>query len=178
LKLVEQVTSASDGVDLFASSPARLALSTYLRRRLAGPGGVLAMLARMLCRSFGAGSFAEFWRYWNPLCAYYLSRYCYRPLRRRRVPRPLAIVATFAASGLLIHDLPFWWSIHVLGVGIAPVPIFSVWFVAMAGFVIGGERLRLDYSARPPAARVALNVAQIAAGCVAGLTVAALAISR
>ena len=57
----------------------------------------------MLRRSLGASTFAGFWRAWNPLFSYYLTRWCYKPLARH-FPRPVAVVSTFAASGA-IHDL-------------------------------------------------------------------------
>lgn len=146
-----------------------MTLDAYLRRRLAGPGGDLGMLGRMFSRSFGAGSFAEFWRYWNPVYSFHLDRYCYRPLRRRRVPRSLAVIATFAASGFILHDVPFWWGVRVLRTGTLPVPFVTVWFVAMAVFALVGERLHLSYATLPVVARVAINGTHIAAACFVAL---------
>jgi MBOAT, membrane-bound O-acyltransferase family len=53
----------------------------------------------------GARSFAEFWRLWNSVYGYFLGYFVYRPLARR-LPRPLAAIATFVACGFLLHDLP------------------------------------------------------------------------
>jgi D-alanyl-lipoteichoic acid acyltransferase DltB (MBOAT superfamily) len=166
---------ARAGAGARPKSRRRLTLDAYVRRRLAGPGGDLAMMGRMFSRSFGAGSFAEFWRYWNPVYGFHLDRYCYRPLRRRRVPRSLAFVATFAASGFVLHDLPFWWGVSVLRTGSLPVPFVTVWFVTMSAFALVGERFRLDYAARPAPARVAINCAQIAAAWFVALGLAHLA---
>jgi hypothetical protein len=114
----------------------------------------------MFIRSFGASSFSWFWRYWNPVYSYYLNRFCYRPLRKV-LPRPLAKMATFAASGFLLHDLPFGWGIRVLKTGSVPVPFVALWFTIMAIFALGGTRMRLDYSSLPFSIRVAFNSSQI-----------------
>lgn len=81
----------------------RPAYAEYERRRLGDPSGQLAGIAYMVRRSFGASSLAGFWRHWNPLFGYYLYYGCYRPLSRR-LPRPAALLLTFAASGA-VHDL-------------------------------------------------------------------------
>jgi hypothetical protein len=102
----------------------------------------------MLSRSFGAKSFASFWRYWNPVyhyCLYYLS---YRPLSRL-LPRPVAVLLTFAACGLLLHDLP-----HLPFTG---VPLITVWVLFLGAGAIVSERLRMDTSKLPYAARTAIN---------------------
>ena len=58
-------------------------LQRFVAARL-GPGtSEPGRLKTMLTRSFGAGSFHEFWRYWNPVYAYYLHDKCYRPLNKR-----------------------------------------------------------------------------------------------
>lgn len=75
----------------------------YQRRRLGRRGPQWHQIVRMVGRSFGAPTFAAFWRYWNPLFGYYLYYRCYRPLIRI-IPRPMAVIATFAASGV-VHDL-------------------------------------------------------------------------
>jgi hypothetical protein len=149
----------------------RITLDAYVRRRLGGSGGDLSMLGRMFSRSFGAGSFAEFWRYWNPVYSFHLARYCYRPLHRRGMPQWMAVVATFAASGFFLHDLPFWWGVRALRTGSFPVPFVTVWFVIMAVFALVGARARWTYGTLPIAGRVALNGTQIAAACVAALKV-------
>jgi hypothetical protein len=128
----------------------------------------------MLGRSFGAGSFAGFWRYWNPVYSYYLDRFCYRPLRRV-FPRSPAMVATFACSGFLLHDLPFWWGVTALKTRSLPVPFVALWFAAMAVLALAGARLGLDYAGQPFRVRVALNALHIAAAALLAFGVVTLA---
>lgn len=152
----------------------RLTLDAFIRRRLGSDGSDLDQLGRMFGRSFGAGSFAGFWRYWNPVYAYYLDRFCYRPLRRR-LPRPLAALATFACSGFFLHDLPFWWGVAVLKTRTLPIPFVALWFALMGGLMLVEERTGLDYSARPLCLRVVINTAHIAAAALVALAIVRLA---
>lgn len=48
-------------------------------------------------------SLAQFWRYWNLLWGYYLSRFVMRPASRL-LPIWLATIVTFLVSGAL-HDI-------------------------------------------------------------------------
>ena len=146
----------------------QLTLSVFVRRRLGGADNDLALLRRMFARSFGAGSFARFWRYWNPVYSYFLDRFCYRPMRRL-LPRPLAVVVTFACSGFFLHDLPFWWGIAVLKTRSAPVPFVALWFALMAVLMLASERLRLDFTLAPLWARVGLNLLYIVAAALVAL---------
>ncbi len=148
----------------------RLTLDAFIRRRLGSEGGDLGQLKRMFGRSFGAGSLAGFWRYWNPVYAYYLDRFCYRPLRRW-LPRPLAVLATFFCSGFLLHDLPVWWGVAALKTHSLPIPFVGLWFTLMAALTLVAEKLRLDYSVLPLGARVAVNASHIAVAGLAALAV-------
>jgi hypothetical protein len=107
----------------------------------------------MFVRSFGAKSFAAFWRYWNPVYHYYLYYWCYRPLRSF-LPRPVALALTFAACGFLLHDLP-----HLPFTG---VPLITIWFSLLAVGVVAGELLRMDLSRRRFTVRVMVNVVYLA----------------
>ena len=147
-------------------------LGTFISRRLGSDTS--RRLGRMFSRSFAAGSFAGFWYYWNPVLTYYLALFFYRPLRRV-LPRPLAVVATFAFSGFFLHDVPFWWAVTALKTRSLPVPFVCIWFVAMAILILVAERLRLDFSARPLAVRVALNALNIAVGALPAYAVCILA---
>src|SRR5260370_9279205 len=82
----------------------KLTFSQYLRFRLGTSGGRTAWF-NFFIRPFGAASFAEFWRLWNPAYGYFLSYYCYRPLATI-LPRQAAILITFASCRLWFHDLP------------------------------------------------------------------------
>ncbi|MBU2970865.1 acyltransferase [Pseudoalteromonas sp. C2R02] len=81
----------------------KLSLSQYVKRRNGVPLGSSGSLFNMLQRSLGAGSFSEFWRYWNPIWGYYLGRFIFSPLKSL-FPTSIALVFTFTFSGFL-HDL-------------------------------------------------------------------------
>ena len=123
-------------------------LRAFVTRRLAHPRGPWQAAQRMLALSFGAGSFAAFWRYWNPVYHCYLYYWCYCPLTRF-LPRPVAVLFTFAVCGLLLHDL-----LHLPFTG---VPIITVWFVLLAAGVVAGECLGMDLSHRSLALRALVN---------------------
>jgi hypothetical protein len=136
-----------------------ITLEKYLRYRL-GEGNDMTLLKVMVRRSFGASSFAGFWRYWNPLYGYYLDRLCYRPLRTF-LPRFLCVIATFALCGFLLHDLPFGWSVGLLFVHRIPFPFITVWFVMIGIVVVTGEAVNFGMTDRPFAVRASLNTAHI-----------------
>ena len=58
----------------------RLSLAQYVLRRNGVPLGAPHSLQNMLYRSFGAGTYAGFWQYWNPIWGYGLGKYVYAPL--------------------------------------------------------------------------------------------------
>ena len=78
-------------------------MSEYVRRRNGVPLGASGSLRNMLQRSFGATSFAGFWRHWNPIFGYYLGRHVYLPLKKVSPPY-VALVLTFVVTGI-VHDL-------------------------------------------------------------------------
>ena len=82
--------------------PGRVGLGEYVRRRNGVSLGAAGSLRHMLVRSLGAPSFGAFWRHWNPILGYGLSRYVYAPLRRL-MPSAPAMVTTFVVCGAL-HD--------------------------------------------------------------------------
>ncbi len=77
-------------------------LTDYVKARNGVPLGGRGSMSNMLYRSFGAASFAGFWRYWNPIFGYYLHKYIFLPLRHV-MPRWIALVLTFLFCGAL-HD--------------------------------------------------------------------------
>lgn len=131
----------------------------------------------MFVRAFGAGSFDEFWRYWNPVYGYFLYYRCYRPLRRF-LPRTLAILLTFAASGFLLHDLPFgWWvrALRFLQTGRFPIPFVALWFSLMGGVTLLTRALRLSLARQPLGVRATLNTAWILVTLLIALAITRLA---
>ena len=127
----------------------RPGLAAYVERHLGR--GSSTMLRNWLLRSFGAGTFGGFWRYWNPVYGYVLSYYAYRPLRAV-LPRPLAVWLTFVACGFLLHDLVGW-----LLARQARAPEMTVLFALFGAAVVMSEALRLDLSTRPLPMRVLAN---------------------
>lgn len=136
-----------------------MTLAQYVRRRNGVPLGARGSLRNMLTRFLGAASFAGFWRHWNPLFGYYLHDRCYRPLVRF-VPRPAAVVLTFAVSGAL-HD------------GVAslattqPFVLFTPAFALFGLGVVVEERLGWSLSGAPVWLRAATH-ATIVVGTLAG----------
>ena len=137
----------------WASGRQRLTLSRYVAARNGVPLGGEGSLQNMLRRSLGAGSFAGFWRFWNPIWGYYLGLYVFRPANRA-LPYPLAIVVTFLVSGA-IHDLV---TTAVRG---SPTLLFTPWFFLMSVGLLLGETAHMDLSARPWAFRVVTNLTYI-----------------
>ena len=132
-----------------------LTLAAYVKHRNGVPLGASGSLQNMLVRSFGAGTFAKFWQYWNPIWGYALGRYIYAPLNRF-LPASVSLILTFAISGG-IHDLA---TMLVRG---APAFLFMPWFFLMGVVVVFGRLLKLDYSAHPFLIRVAINLSLVVA---------------
>lgn len=131
----------------------QLSLLAYVERRNGVPLGASGSLQNMLTRSFGAGNFARFWQYWNPIWGYGLGRYVYAPLNRF-FPRVVALILTFTVSGL-IHDMV------IMFLRREPAFIFTPWFAMMSLIVIIGQYFRLDYSGQPFLVRMVINLSQI-----------------
>ena len=139
----------------------RITLNEFILRRL-GQADDIGLLKTMFVRSFGAGSFREFWRYWNPVYGYYLYYYCYKPLRKI-LPRPLCVIITFGCSGFFLHDLLFLgWGIRALVKGRVTIPFVTFWFSTMAILMLLAEAVKLDLSNKPLGMRVAVNCLYIA----------------
>jgi hypothetical protein len=128
----------------------QLSLGEYVEYRNGLPLGASGSLQNMLVRSLGAGTFAKFWQYWNPIWGYALGRYIYAPLNRF-LPASLALIFTFAVSGA-IHD-----AVIMLVRG-APAFLFTPWFILMSGIVVLGRLVKLDYSQQAFSVRVAINL--------------------
>ena len=124
-------------------------LRGYIQRRTGVPLGHPQSLSLMLSRSFGAGDYAEFWRYWNPIWSYYLSRYIHRPLSKI-LPGPMAVLGTFATSGFL-HDLA------VLVISGDWQYLCSAWFFFMGLLLVISEAVGIRYSGLPFLGRAILN---------------------
>ena len=142
----------------------RLQFRQYLKFRLGSRGGGSAWFSFFI-KPFAAGSFAEFWRLWNPVYGYFLYWFSYRPLVRV-LRRPLAMLITFVACGFVLHDLPAWlvtWRVLPPGATIA-------FFMFGIGTILG-ERLHMDLSRWPVWGRATINVCYLAGSILAMLRI-------
>jgi hypothetical protein len=139
----------------------RLTLAQYLRFRLGTTGGRTAWF-NFFIKPFGASSFAQFWRLWNPVYGYYLYYYSYRPLSRV-VPRPLAVLATFVLCGFVLHDLPAWVSTRK----VLP-PGATIAFGLFGLVAVLSDRFHMNLSSWPVQARAAINVIYLV-GCMGAM---------
>ncbi|MDX8340240.1 MBOAT family O-acyltransferase [Draconibacterium sp. IB214405] len=133
-----------------------MTLSDYVRRRNGVPLGAGDSLRNMLSRSLGAGTFSEFWQYWNPIWGYYLGMYIFKPIKSV-LPASLSLLLTFVACGL-IHDLAVMllkWKFSLL---------LTQWFLFMGLCVIFGKTANINYSKFPWIVRAAINILVIS-GC-------------
>ena len=127
-----------------------MSMSDYVQYRNGVPLGASGSLQNMLVRSLGAGTFAKFWQYWNPIWGYALGRYVYEPLNQF-LPSSVSAILTFVISGG-IHDLA---TMLVRG---APAFFFTPWFFLMGLVVVFGRLLKLDYSNQAFQVCVAINL--------------------
>lgn len=140
-----------------------ISLRQYVKRRNGVPLGDNRSLPNMLRYSLGAGTFAEFWLYWNPIWGYYLARYIQRPLLKL-LPPSIALILTFVVSGAL-HDLAISLVKQTVYV------VFTPWFGVMALVIVLTQALKLSYSALPWLFRAIINSVLIGASLAAVLVV-------
>lgn len=81
-------------------------------------------MTNMLRKSFGAATVSGFWRHWNPIWSYGLSRFVHSPARRY-LPASAAGILTFVVSGLL-HDAV------IMALRGKPALVFTPWFALVA----------------------------------------------
>ncbi len=124
-----------------------------MRRRNGVPLGSAGSLKNMLFRSLGAGTFAGFWQYWNPVFGYFLGRYFYAPLKHW-LPPVISLVITFVACGAL-HD--------AVGTAVTGrmVFLFTPWFLLMGTGVVIGQAMRFNYSHFVWPVRAFINISYI-----------------
>jgi D-alanyl-lipoteichoic acid acyltransferase DltB (MBOAT superfamily) len=140
-----------------------LTLAQYIRRRNGVPLGSAGSLRNMLRRSLGAGSFAGFWQYWNPVWGYGLARYVYSPLKRV-LPTAAALIMTFVVCGAL-HDLV------IIAIRGSATFLFTPWFFLLGVGVVFGRAVGMDFSSRPWLFRACVNFTYVGA-CLAVTLVA------
>lgn len=140
-----------------------MTLREYVRRRNGVALGGNGSMSNMLQRSFGASSFAGFWRYWNPIFSYFLLNYIYAPLRPA-IPHWAAVILTFLFCGAL-HD-----AVTLLVRG-STAFLFTTAFFGFALLILATEALRIRARGKSFAGRAALNVALLATAIGAALSI-------
>lgn len=113
-------------------------LRQYIRKRNGVPFGHKDSLSNMLKRSFGAGMFSTFWKYWNPIWSYYLGTFIYKPVKKL-LPRGLSLLITFIVCGF-VHD------VVIMIVRGKIILLFTPWFLLMGASVILTDWIKLEYS--------------------------------
>jgi hypothetical protein len=153
--------TASGATEPAPSRRRRPGYHAFVRRRLGSPRHPGRFAFNFLVRPLLAPSLGRFWWAWNPPYAYVLRYFVYAPLRAR-LPRRVAVYATFLASGLLLHDLPFNLTADWAR-GQAPVPSVTLLFAVLGALTLLSDALRLDLSRRPGWVRAAANLGWLAA---------------
>lgn len=133
-----------------------LTLAQYVHRRNGVPLGHASSLRNMLYRSFGAGSFAKFWQYWNPIWGYGLGKFVYAPLQRY-FPSALALLLTFVTSGI-IHDLV------TMAIRRSITFFFTPWFFLLGLGVLAGRFAKMNVSSYPWWFRAGINLLYLSTG--------------
>lgn len=134
---------------------AKITLAQFVKLRNGVPLGHADSLKNMLSRSLGAGSFAQFWQYWNPVWGYYLSQFVYQPIKRF-FGKSTAVVATFFVSGFL-HDLA------IMLVKQQSSILLTAWFALMGLTVVLSEAIKLRYGGLAWFVRALINIGFISA---------------
>ena len=127
-----------------------ISLSAYVKKRNGAPLGASGSMRNTFHRSLGADSFYMFWRYWNPIWGYYLSRNVMRPLSVF-LPIWLATILTFTVSGGL-HDLAVSlvkWRVTFF---------FTPWFFLMGLVVVASKQFNISLKGYPWSIRALLNM--------------------
>jgi len=131
-----------------------MTLSEYVLKRNGISMRANGSLLKNLENWFGAESNVLFWKYWNPIWGFYLSKYIYLPLNRH-LPKSLSSIVTFGASGAL-HDL----AIGLLGLGWQN--FLTVWFVTMGAFMSISRSLDIRYGSFGFFSRAVINISSLA----------------
>ncbi|MCF7858521.1 MAG: hypothetical protein K9N07_04240 [Candidatus Cloacimonetes bacterium] len=134
-------------------------LKHYIQLRL-GRGPYFKIIRSMFIKAFKAKSVREFWNYWNPVFGYYMLFYFYKPLSKK-VPRTFRVVATFAVSGFLLHDLLFWWPFCWLFAFKNHFPLGTVWFVFLAIIMLFMEKIGFNTKKFTTGIRILSNLAYL-----------------
>jgi hypothetical protein len=138
-----------------ATTEPRVSFRDYVKRRL-GPGPSWRQTWRVLAGPFFAQTLSGFWTLWNPVWSWCLHEWFYRPARRH-LPRSVAVLLTFVASGLIHNALAVALSGRVS-------PFTTLYFTFLGTVVVLTEVVGLRLSWLPPPLRAAAIVGYLI-GC-------------
>ena len=91
-------------------------------KRIVGTSDALGQLQSSIIKSFQSTSFKLFWRNWNPLFGYFLSKIINRPVSRK-LNGVISSLFTFLFSGLILHDI---WIIPLFYILLHKIVLFPV----------------------------------------------------
>ncbi len=101
-------------------------------KRIVGTSDALGQLQSSIIKSFQSTSFKLFWRNWNPLFGYFLSKIINRPVSRK-LNGVISSLFTFLFSGLILHDIWIMPLFYILFHKVVFFPVtlifFCFWFV-------------------------------------------------
>lgn len=129
-------------------------LRKYIAIRL-GKGSDAAQIRKMFQKSFQARTYRAFWWYWNPTYGYFLGQYIYRPLCKY-LPQKAALLLTFVACGLFLHDLPVIVLVLILRRVFLPFPI-TILFAILGLINIVSTKYQLTFDKIKPRTRIFLH---------------------
>jgi len=98
----------------------------YIKRTV-GTSDALGQLQSSIIKSFRSVSFKFFWRNWNPLFGYYLSKMINRPVARK-FNGVISSLFTFLFSGIILHDIWIMPLFYILLHKIVFFPVTIIFF--------------------------------------------------
>ena len=105
---------------------------------IVGTSGAMGQLRTSVNKAFQSPSFRLFWRNWNPLVGYFLSKNVNRPVARK-LNGVISSLLTFLFSGLILHDI---WIMPLFYIFLDKVVFFPVTFIFFCfWFVMIAENL-------------------------------------
>lgn len=133
-------------------------LNSYLKRIL-GTSDAFGLLNVSIEKAFHARSFKLFWRYWNPLYGYLLSKYINKPLSRKLNDK-ISTILTFIFSGLVLHDSWLMPLYYILFNKIIFFPVTIIFFCYAIVLVIE-DTFRLRKNTTDDKIHVLINIVYI-----------------
>ena len=95
--------------------------------RILGTSDALGLLQSSIKRSFQSKSFKLFWRNWNPLFGYFLSKKVNRPISKK-LNGAISSLFTFLFSGLFLHDIWIMPLFYILFDKVVFFPVTLIFF--------------------------------------------------